>query len=91
MDNFKFNEERSSVMIIYQDMNGETKVYDSDIRRKEIINEATLKKMAIRDTDDPSLLTVEKIFSRLAEGRGADSVSLLKNSIKLRADQKSRA
>jgi len=69
MDNSKFNEERSSVMIIYQDMNGETKVYDSDIRRKEIINEATLKKMAIRDTDDPSLLTVEKIFSRLAEGR----------------------
>ena len=69
MDNFKSNEEGASVMIIYQGISDEIHVYDSDIRRKEIINEATLKKMAIRDTDDPSLLTVEKIFSRLAEGR----------------------
>ena len=62
-----------------------------DTRGKELIDRATLKKMAIWDTDDPSLSTVEKIFSRLAKGRGADAVSLLKTSIKLRADQKSSA
>jgi hypothetical protein len=62
-----------------------------DTRGKELIDRATLKKMATWDTDDPSLSTIEKIFSRLAEGRGVDAVSLLKNSIKLRADQKSKA
>lgn len=63
----------------------------ADIRGKELIDQATLKKMATWDTDDPSLSTVEKIFSRLAKGRGADAVCLLKKSIKLRADQKSSA
>ena len=62
-----------------------------NIRGKELIDLATLKKMAIWDTDDPSLSTVEKIFSRLAKGRGADAVSLLKTSIKLRAEQTSSA
>jgi hypothetical protein len=62
-----------------------------NIRGKELIDRATLKKMAIWDTDDPSLSTVEKIFSRLAKGRGADAVSLLKTSIKLRAEQTSSA
>jgi len=63
----------------------------TDIERKEHIDHATLIKMAILDTDDPSLSTVEKIFSRLVTGRGEEAVTLLKNSIKLRADQKSRA
>ena len=63
----------------------------TDIQRKEHIDRATLKKMTILDTDDPSLSTVEKIFSRLVTGRGEEAVTLLKNSIKLRADQKSRA
>ena len=62
-----------------------------DTRGKELIDRATLKKMATWDTDDPSLSTIEKIFSRLATGRGIAAVTLLKNSIKLRADQKSRA
>lgn len=61
----------------------------TNIRRKELIDEATLKKMAIWDTDDPSLSTVEKIFSRLAKGRGIAAVTLLKNAIKLRAEQTS--
>ena len=62
-----------------------------NIRGKELIDRATLKKMAIWDTDDPSLSTVEKIFSRLAKGRDADAVSLLKTTIKLRAEQTSSA
>ena len=62
-----------------------------DTRGKELIDRATLKKMAIWDTDDPSLSTVEKVFSRLAEGRGIAAVTLLKNSVKLRVDQTSKA
>ena len=34
-----------------------------DTRGKELIDRATLKKMAIWDTDDPSFSTIEKIFS----------------------------
>jgi hypothetical protein len=60
-----------------------------DTRGKELIDRATLKKMATWDTDDPSLSTIEKIFSRLAEGRGIAAVTLLKNAIKLRAEQTS--
>ena len=62
-----------------------------DTRGKELIDRATLKKMAIWDTDDPSLSTIEKIFSRLAKGRGIAAMTLLKNSIKLRAEQTSSA
>ena len=60
-----------------------------DTRGKELIDRATLKKMATWDTDDPSLSTIEKIFSRLAEGRGIAAVTLLKNSIRFRAEQTS--
>jgi hypothetical protein len=60
-----------------------------DTRGKELIDRATLKKMATWDTDDPSLSTIEKIFSRLAEGRGIAAVTLLENSIRFRAEQTS--
>jgi len=60
-----------------------------DTRGKELIDQATLKKMATWDTDDPSLSTIEKIFSRLAEGRGIAAVTLLENSIRFRAEQTS--
>ncbi len=36
-----------------------------DTRGKELIDRATLKKMATWDTDDPSLSTIEKIFSAI--------------------------
>jgi hypothetical protein len=45
------------------------------------VDKRTLSKMAEWDSDDPSMLTLEKVFRRLANGRGIDAVVLLKRAI----------
>lgn len=42
---------------------------------------ATLAALQSMDSDDPKLLVIEKTFKRLAGGRGADGIRLLKASV----------
>ncbi len=51
----------------------------------------TLTKMAGWDSDDPAMLALEKVFRRLATGRGKDAISLLKRVIIDRALAASQA
>lgn len=48
------------------------------------VDNATLTKMSEWDTDDPAMLHIEKVLRRLAIGRGADAVTLLKRAITAR-------
>jgi len=60
------------------------------------IDVVTLKRLATWDSSDPSMSTIEKVFQRLAKGRGSDAVALLKatveqKSLALSNAQKARA
>lgn len=48
------------------------------------VDNATLKKMAEWDTDDPALAHLEKVLRRFARGRRVDAVTLLKRAITAR-------
>jgi hypothetical protein len=48
------------------------------------IDEQTLKALADWDTDDPALSTIQKVFNRLADGRGESGVALLKKAIEVK-------
>lgn len=50
-------------------------------------DEATLKEMRSLDSDDPKLLALEKVFERMANGRGADAMRLIERSIDSRYEQ----
>jgi hypothetical protein len=50
------------------------------------VDAQTISMLKTWDSDDPTMLTVEKVLRRLAEGRGEDSIHLLKTSIRNKAD-----
>ena len=52
------------------------------------IDSKTLSRMATWDTNDPALSTIEKVFKRLAAGRGDDAVTLLQASLQASARAK---
>jgi len=54
------------------------------------VDAQTISKMKTWDSDDPTMLTVEKVLRRLAEGRGEDGMNLLKTSIQIRAQELSK-
>ena len=54
------------------------------------VDAQTIFKMKTWDSDDPTMLTVEKVLRRLAEGRGEDGMNLLKTSIQIRAQELSK-
>jgi hypothetical protein len=54
------------------------------------VDAQTISKMKTWDSDDPTMLTVEKVLRRLAEGRGEDGMNLLKTSIQIRAHELSK-
>lgn len=45
------------------------------------VDALTLKRLASWDSNDPSMSTTEKVFKRLAKGRGSDGVALFKLAI----------
>lgn len=51
----------------------------------ETIDEQTIEKMTTWDSDDPDMSTLEKVFRRIADGRGLDGVDLLKKAIRSKA------
>ena len=59
-------------------------------KRWKVVDRETLQKMATWDTDDPELLTCEKVLRRLAKGRGADATALLKASIQSKISENSK-
>lgn len=54
------------------------------------VDAQTISKMKTWDSDDPTMLTVEKVLRRLAEGRGEDGLNLLKTSIQIKAQEFSK-
>ena len=52
-----------------------------------ISDEATLKRMRSLDSDDPELLSLEKVFKRLANGQSGDAMRLLERSIENRHEK----
>ena len=57
---------------------------DDDERLWPLIDEQTLKALNDWDTDDPALSTIQKVFNRLADGRGESGVALLKKAIEVK-------
>ena len=45
------------------------------------VDEQTIKALTAWDTDDPDFSTIQKVFNRLAVGRGESAVTLLKRAI----------
>jgi hypothetical protein len=58
-----------------------------DRQRSDIKTIAALRSM---DSDDPTLLMLEKVFRRLADGRGRDAIRLLETAIKIRSTELNR-
>ena len=54
------------------------------------VDAQTIFKMKTWDSDDPTMLIVEKVLRRLAEGRGEESMNLLKTSIQIKAQELSK-
>lgn len=52
-----------------------------------ISDEATLKRMRSLDSDDPELLSLEKVFKRLANGQSGDAMRLIERSIENRHEK----
>ena len=52
-----------------------------------ISDEATLKRMRSLDSDDPDILSLEKVFKRMANGQSGDAMRLLARSIKNRHEK----
>jgi hypothetical protein len=51
----------------------------------ETIDEQTIEKMTTWDSDNPDMSTLEKVFRRIAKGRGLEGVDLLKKAIRSKA------
>jgi hypothetical protein len=51
------------------------------------VDQQTISKMRSWDSNDAAMSTVEKVLRRLAEGRGIEGISLLKDAIRLKAQE----
>jgi hypothetical protein len=53
----------------------------------QAVDQSTIEKLRLWDSNDPAMSTVEKVLRRLAQGRGIDGITLLKDAILWKAQE----